>query len=154
MYNIRQATYEDIEDLIQYRIELLTEVGDKELESSQNELVRSLDTYFRENLGKKFFSWIAVNDNGILAVSGLSIFEKPPAFSNLSGLEGYIMNMYVKKEYRGKGIATNIMKTIIEYLKNIGISEVTLKATYEGKPIYERLGFEEYTNGMILRLDR
>lgn len=154
MFTIRQAELNDIDNIIHYRIKLLFEAGNKPIDDNQEILVERLKAYFNDNLGTKFFCWIAEHNNEVIAISGLNLFEKPPTFSNISGLEGYIMNMYVKEEFRGKGIATSIMNHIVEYLKEIGVDKVKLLATEQGRPVYKNFGFTEYSNGMELNLRR
>lgn len=153
MYKLRQANLQDMDELVQCRIDLLFEAGNIEAENNNEMFNSRLEAYLRDNLGTRFLCWVAEKDNKIVAISGLNVFEKPPTFSNLSGLEGYIMNMYVKKEFRGQGIATNLMNTILEYLREIGVKQVKLIATDQGRAVYERLGFSGYTDGMKLNLE-
>lgn len=48
----------------------------------------------------------------------------------------------VDPEYRGKGLGTKLLKAAIEYLQNINIACIKLDATPQGKPIYQKLGFQ------------
>ena len=55
-------------------------------------------------------------------------------------------------EFRNRGIARQIMLTILAWVKERGLRSVNLHASDEGRPLYERLGFEA-TNEMRLRFD-
>lgn len=148
MFEIRLAHMGDIEEIIGLRLELLGEVGNGIPSMNQELVTENIRNYLQNKLGSDFFCWVAEVDNHIVAISGLNIFEKPPSYKNLTGVEGYIMNIYVDKAHRGKGIATALMKAILSYLEANAIHHVTLLATDEGRKVYEKLGFQSYEGGM------
>ena len=48
----------------------------------------------------------------------------------------------VDQEYRGKGLGTRLLRVAIDFLQDARIACIKLDATPQGKPIYEKLGFE------------
>ncbi|GGA90010.1 GNAT family N-acetyltransferase [Ornithinibacillus halotolerans] len=65
---------------------------------------------------------------------------------------GFIYELFVLEDYRGKGIAKQLIKTGIEQLKEDGYSEVRL-TVFDGNPaihIYESLGFKNRTISMSI----
>ena len=54
---------------------------------------------------------------------------------------GYIWNVYVEKAYRRQGIATELTKKAIDYLKTLNCTKAVLHASPSGKPVYENIGF-------------
>ncbi|NHK31226.1 MAG: GNAT family N-acetyltransferase [Asgard group archaeon] len=153
MYSLRKATPEDIETLIDFRIEFLKEFQNL---PSKNELMQ-----FKENLRKFFFdkmksdefiAWFAESNNEIIATSGLSFLQRPPHFSNLTGKFAYIMNMYTKPEWRRKGIGAALFEKLLEEIKNRGIHAINLHATPSGKPLYEKFGFKDSEGYMGLKI--
>ncbi len=59
----------------------------------------------------------------------------------------YLSHLIVKKEYRNKGIGSEILKYIIELYKKYGYSEITLGVDCENSGaihIYEKYGFRIY----------
>ncbi len=54
----------------------------------------------------------------------------------------WIGMMLVDPDHRRRGIATELMRASIEYLVAQKIRCIKLDATPEGKPVYERLGFQ------------
>lgn len=48
----------------------------------------------------------------------------------------------VDPEYRGRGLGTKLLKIASEYLQEAKIAAIKLDATPQGKPIYEKLGFQ------------
>jgi ribosomal-protein-alanine N-acetyltransferase len=59
--------------------------------------------------------------------------------------EGLIANVVVHPGYRRRGVATTLMKEIIEYVENHDITRLTLEVRVSNTPaitLYESLGFE------------
>lgn len=48
----------------------------------------------------------------------------------------------VHPDFRRRGIATRLMETALDYLRGRGVRTIKLDATPDGRPVYERLGFE------------
>ena len=61
-----------------------------------------------------------------------------------------ILNLYTEPEFRRRGIARQIMLTILSWVKDHGLRAVNLHASAAGRPLYEKLGFEA-TNEMRLK---
>jgi ribosomal protein S18 acetylase RimI-like enzyme len=67
---------------------------------------------------------------------------------------GFIYELFVIEEYRGKGIARQLVKTGVEQLKQEGYSEIRL-SVFDGNQaikIYESLGFKNRTITMSISL--
>lgn len=68
------------------------------------------------------------------------------ALRKLSDGKGEVKRLYVRPEYRGKGIATALVKMIIEDARNIGYKELyldTLPELENAVRLYKSFGFEE-----------
>ncbi|MFS0784593.1 N-acetyltransferase family protein [Bacillus sp. 1P06AnD] len=67
-------------------------------------------------------------------------------------INGFIYELFVLEEFRGKGISKMLMRTGIDYLKQDGYSEVRLSAFAGNQAIklYEKLGFNLRTITMSL----
>ncbi|HEX5412020.1 MAG TPA: GNAT family N-acetyltransferase [Terriglobia bacterium] len=55
----------------------------------------------------------------------------------------WIGMVLVDPEFRGRGIGTRLLRRTIEYLDEIGIQTMKLDATPAGRPIYQKLGFQD-----------
>jgi GNAT superfamily N-acetyltransferase len=53
----------------------------------------------------------------------------------------WIGMVLTREPYRGRGLATRLMRRTLEYLEQAGVACVKLDATDAGRPLYERLGF-------------
>jgi GNAT superfamily N-acetyltransferase len=151
-WHIRPACKADIQALVALRRALFESMGyddpvllDRMAEASAR--------YFAVSLPRgEFRAWVAEADGDIVASGGLVIHSVPPTAYNLAGQEGYIMNMYTQPQWRRQGIGTAILRAILDYLREQGISLVSLHATPDGQQLYERQRFKS-SNEMRLRLE-
>jgi ribosomal protein S18 acetylase RimI-like enzyme len=137
---IRRATSQDIPVLVDLRLKMQQETG--HLTKRLAELGHATREYLREALpAETFLVWVVEARAQIVATSGLIFFHKPPSERNLSGIEAYILNMYTLPEWRGQGIATALLNTMMAFIKETEAHRVWLYATHDGKPLYEKAGF-------------
>ncbi len=55
----------------------------------------------------------------------------------------WIGMMLVRHEYRGRGIGSALMRRALEFLQEARVGCIQLDATDDGKPVYQKLGFQE-----------
>ena len=70
---------------------------------------------------------------------------QPVAFvtSIAYGASGWLGNLIVRKDYRGRGIGKMLTECAIKSLRSAGVQSIWLSATEAGKWIYQGLGFVE-----------
>ena len=142
LVSMRRASLEDVETLVDLRLALECESGHPTQETMVADVRRATRQYFLEALpAATFLVWVAEAQGTIVATSGLIFFQKPPSERNLTGLEAYILNMYTVPAWRGKGIATRLLQTLITSAKQRHAHRIWMFATQDGRPIYERAGF-------------
>ncbi|MBE5870805.1 MAG: GNAT family N-acetyltransferase [Lachnospiraceae bacterium] len=73
-----------------------------------------------------------------------------PTFSHPTGKRAHLMNVYTAKTYRRKGIAGKMLEMLIKEAWERGVTEISLDTTKEGRPLYERFGFEASGEAMVL----
>lgn len=150
----RKATPSDVEDLIRLRMAFLKEV--QKPETSQLDdvtLEHALRMYFQKSVeNEDFVAWLALHEGEIVATSGLCFFQIAPGFTLQDGKIAYILNIYTLPEWRGKGLGKQIFDHILQEAKNRGYKRISLHASDEGKPIYEKFGFRLTRDEMELRL--
>jgi GNAT superfamily N-acetyltransferase len=95
----------------------------------------------RKMPGGEFLVWVAEGGGEIVATSGVTIFERPPNGANVAGLEAYLSNMYTVPAWRGRGLGSALVATIVEYFKTTRVRRIWLHATEQGRPVYARAGF-------------
>lgn len=152
MPTIRQATADDIEILTDLRVAFFVDMGDVTYEQSASFREATYRYLSRTIPQGKFLAWVAEEDGQIVATSGLVFFEGAPTSTNLTGIEGYILNMYTLPQWRGRGIARRLIQEIIAYARSINVQQFGLDATEQGRPLYEKMGFVSLTDAMGLDL--
>jgi len=140
-FAVRRATMDDLETLVTLRLKLEYEDHPAD-EQPPAELARALNAYLAEALpSEQMLIWVAEASGKIVATSGLIFFQKPPTEHNPSGQDAYILNMYTLPDWRGQGIATALVQTILAYVRQTPARRIWMYATPAGKPLYEKLGF-------------
>jgi ribosomal protein S18 acetylase RimI-like enzyme len=69
-------------------------------------------------------------------------------------VSGFIYEIYIRKEYRGKGFSKELMNAAIQHFQQEGYAEVRLSAKAENPAVqlYEKAGFKTRTVSMSLKL--
>lgn len=111
-----------------------------------------LDYYHRHMADDTFVSWIALDDEKMIATSGMSIVEKPPYFGCPSGRIGLLSSMFTDKAYRRRGIARELLSRVVNEAKQRGCGVVQITASDMGVLLYTDFGFKKNGNFMQLGL--
>jgi GNAT superfamily N-acetyltransferase len=156
MPTIRRATVDDLEELTRLRLALFRDMGELRDEHETADLAEAVRHFLATDLpAGRFIAWVALDDEETtIGCGGLVFVQKPPSTGNYSGREAYLMNMYTVPEWRGRGIATQLMPVILDFVRDAGVARVRLHATEPGRPIYERAGFRPTGTEMILTIGR
>lgn len=147
---IRPATPADVGELVRLRLAMQRELGDVPEGAELTPQADALRRYFEETLpGGAFRAWVAQAGAQLVACSGLVLFRRPPSRRNLAGWEGYLMNMYTEPAWRGRGLATALLRECAAYAESqTPARRIRLHATAAGRPVYERAGFTLADAGM------
>ena len=140
---IRQACSEDVEVLVQLRLEMRRERENCQLSIPEKDFEELLRKYFSEAVKNGSFVSFVAWENGVPAgCSGLSVVALPPAYGDLSGKKGYITNMYTRKEFRGQGHGTALLNLAEAYFADRGIKTLIL-TTDTAPDFYRSRGYEQ-----------
>ncbi len=135
--------------LIDLRIKQLRDEGAKE----DFDLVPALREFYERNFANKtFVVWIAVHEKRIIGTCGLSFVEKPPYFSCTTGRIALLSSVYVKPEFRRRGIAKRLVGMVTRYAKRKECGAIHITASNEGAKLYTAMGFEHNGNFMQMKL--
>lgn len=140
---IYKATSKDIGDLIQLRIDFL-KMDHGSLSDEKESMIRNQSKeYFEKHIpAGDFIGAIARNEKEeIVSAAFLIIQERPANPSFITGLTATLLNVITYSEYRRKGIASQVIKFLIEEAELRNVSSIDLFATKQGKELYEKLGF-------------
>lgn len=139
---VEKADLQDINELVQMRIEYLTEDYGSLTDIQIEKIINQLPEYYKNHLNKDLFVYV-VKSEKIISCCFLLVSEKPANPSFINGRTGTVMNVYTKPELRRKGIAKAIMKFLIDDAKKMKLDFVELKSTDNGYNLYKSIGFED-----------
>jgi len=83
----------------------------------------------------------------LVATKGDEIVGMGRALSDCAS-DAYIQDVTVKKSYRGRGIGTTIIETLVRRLNSDGLEWVGLIAEKNSHKFYERLNFKKMPNSV------
>lgn len=147
---IKKATQNDIDDLMQLRLEMLKVVNSLNEDANFDEkLIQCSREYFLNGDQTTVF---AMEGNKIAGCASISYITIMPTFSHPTGKRAHLMNVYTRKEFRRKGVGKMMINFLIDEAKSRGVTEISLDATEMGRPLYKALGFNSNEEGMNLLL--
>jgi GNAT superfamily N-acetyltransferase len=147
-FRIRRATVQDADIIAWHRARMFQDMG--QVSGDAFELLRAkararLEEWLKSG---QYVGWLvscANQPESIIAGAGiqlLSTLPRPLGSSMLGeGRQGIIINVFTEPEWRRQGIATILIKEIVNWSKSEHLDWLTLHASDEGRAIYERLGF-------------
>ena len=147
---LRKAVSEDIPKIFDNRIRFVSDFSKSELSA---EFIENTLNYLKENIGRDdFLAWLAFDNDEIKSIVVMSIYKVLPTVTNISGRHGLILNVWTHEDYRRQGLAYMLLKNIISEAKTKGVDRVSLTATDMGRLVYEKLGFENLSREMALKI--
>lgn len=147
---IRKATYNDIELIVRNRFEFINSFYNVDFPANFED--NTFEFLLKHIQDDSLLCQLAIDNNKIVSIAILCMYDLLPTVKNPSGKTGYIFNVYTLKTYRNKGLSTMLLKNMIEEAKELGIGKIFLAATDDGLPIYTKLGFKLLDTEMVLEI--
>lgn len=140
----------DLPQILECRHLMMESCGmSKSLRSDWRELVHAhYEVEYRAGRCQHFGVFV---DGGLIAVSGALIRTGFPYNTFVPPLGGWIMDVYVAPDYRGRGLSRALTRAAVSWLKGCQVVDIRLMASPQARAqrVYEPLGFA-YTNEMKL----
>jgi predicted GNAT family acetyltransferase len=138
----RKMEENDLDIFVKLRLEFLSEVNQNMTEKNKVKIIDSLKKYYVKYLSEnKFIGIICEYNNVVVSTAFLTINEKPANYYSINGKTGTLLNVYTFPEYRKNGIATCILKILVEEAKKQNVFDIELLATKDGEKLYKNIGF-------------
>ncbi len=148
---IRQATIQDTDLLMQWRMEVLREVFSISPDRSVTELEAENRRYYQEELPRGgHIACFACMGEEIVGCGGMCLYDEMPSPDNPNGKCAYLMNIYARPQFRGCGIGHAIVRWLIGQTEQHGVSKIYLETSEDGRPLYREMGFREMPDMMKL----
>ncbi len=145
----------DIDLLLKLRMEVLFTVFEDEsknlTEADWEEIRNQNRRYYESQLERNGHkACVAYLDGALAGCGGICLYDEMPSPDNRSGKCAYLMNIYVRDEYRRRGLARNICNYLIENAKEYGAEKIYLESSDMAVPFYESIGFKDMNGYMKL----
>lgn len=98
-----------------------------------------------------YVGWFAVESGAVVAGAGAVLLDWGPTRANPGGQMARIVNVFTAEPTRGRGIARELLRAVIQQCEARGVQEFNLGATPEARGLYRSLGFEDYPAEMRRR---
>lgn len=136
----------DVDELMRWRAEVIENVfGMRPMPS----LLEANRQYYSHLLPRgEHYALIASADGEACGCGGVCFGMELPSPDNPTGKCAYLMNIYVRKPFRNKGIAHTIVKRLVEEAVARTCGKIYLETTSDGRSVYKSLGFHEMTDMM------
>ena len=142
MANLRRAGVADAADLVRLRAVMLSEMGS---DSSAPGWARACEAAFARRLAEPdgFAAWV-VDVDGSAVASGVGWLEEHlPSPSAPDGRRGHVASMSTEPGHRRQGHGRAVLDALLGWFAKAGVARVDLRATPDGRALYERAGFRQ-----------
>ena len=137
----RAATVSELHRCARFWRAMFEEIGTKNVSRWAGDWPDRFVAYFLRRMKSGEAIWfVCESKNKIVGTACALIKDGYP--NEIHGLRwGYILGVSVDPEHRRQGIAEQLTRNCVEWLKDAGCDLIYLHASIAGRPIYERLGF-------------
>lgn len=143
--NLRTISIDDLDLICSHRERMFLAAG--RAQADLDLMKEPFRTWLEPRLADgRYFGFIAESDGVAVGGIGLMIIDWPPHPSHSTDdRRGYVLNVYVEADWRGKGIAQRLMAAAEDAFTQRSINYAVLHATEAGFPLYERTGWGRTT---------
>ena len=146
MIEIQPVT--DIAALLRWRREVIEHVFGVE---PSVELMEANRRYYAEAVSAgSHYACVATVDGREAGCGAICLSRELPSPDNLGGRCAYLMNIYVREDFRNHGVAHLIVSFLVDKARALDCGKIYLETTDSGRPVYASLGFRDMPDMMKL----
>lgn len=149
--SIREATQNDVPEILRHRRGMYEDMGYKDAAVLAGMAPTSKPYVARALADGSLRAWLAISAGQVVGGGAVLISPWPSHPYDQQCRRATILNLYVDREFRRRGIARRLMQTMIDWCKKDGFVFVTLHYSDDGRALYEFMGFKP-SNEMRLEL--
>ncbi|MCR5546634.1 MAG: GNAT family N-acetyltransferase [Lachnospiraceae bacterium] len=143
---IKELSTDDMDCLLELRMEVLSHVFSEEKESISNheweKIRKENENYYSEELETRGHIACAIYvDQKLAGCGGVCLYREMPSPDNSSGNCAYLMNIYVREAYRRKGLAKRLCEFLIQKAREFGAEKIYLESSDMAVNLYKNIGF-------------
>ena len=144
--NVTVRETASIPTLMHWRMEVIVNVFGL---TPSKRLLAANRRYYRQNIADgSHIAVIAELDGADVGCGAICLSEELPSPDNPSGRCAYLMNIYVRKEYRRRGVGHAIVRWLVDKAGQLGCDKIYLETTDGARSLYRSIGFTELSGIM------
>ncbi len=153
-FTIRRATAADSAALARHRCEMWLAMDDLSSEGYPDMYDQCIRYFEDATRDESYLGWLVTTETGEVVAGGgfllrrIAPFPGPDKRVCPSEKQAHILNIFTEPGYRRYGLARQLVETMLAWCEAEGVGSVTLNASGEGKPLYEKLNFSTVGNFM------
>jgi GNAT superfamily N-acetyltransferase len=149
----RLATEEDLFELAQLRWDFRMEGGDELPAVSKAEFILACVEFLKQGLDNGTRAYWLADDNGeIISHLFVQKVDMVPRPCKIKDQFGYITNNYTKPQHRNKGIGSQLMQRVKQWVQEQDLEVLIVWPSEESVRFYERAGFKMENEVMELQV--
>lgn len=148
---IRLAEATDIKQLIRMRWDFTIEYDeDKKIEQTLfNDFEMECQSFLENALsGNQWFIWVAEDNGKIVSHIYIELIHKVPRPGRVTHPFAYMTNVYTNKEYRGKGIGSQLLSVVNEWTQEKRYEFIIVWPSNDSINYYKKNGYIHCTEPM------
>lgn len=100
--------------------------------------------YYRKHVEDgSHMAFVVASDGEDCGCGAICFNDELPSPDNITGKCAYLMNIYVREQFRNRGIAHILVRHLTEEARKKGCGKIYLETTAEGKSLYLTSGFRD-----------
>lgn len=151
--SVRKASLDELGTLMEWRVRVLAEVFPAKEKEDRTAIRNNNEAYYRRHLADGTHTAcfaIDTESREIIGCGGICYQNEMPSPDNLSGTNGYLMNIYTLPEYRGEGVGKKIVEYLIDDARKHGTEKIYLESSEAARKLYHEIGFTDLRDYMKL----
>lgn len=135
---------------MKWRMETLKDVFSLPPDYDISDLYYKNKEYYIKHLkDKSHIMVLAYEDDKKIGCGAICFYDELPSPDNPDGKCAYLMNIYVKPEYRRHGAGKHIVEYLVNQSLKRGCAKIYLETSLSGASVYKSVGFKNMEYYMI-----
>lgn len=131
----------EVKEIVKLRYKMFEAIGTTHLLIEDFHAKSEVEYFDKMNQGMMIHYGLQIDGKWVGCAGGILKSDFPSYYFKDNSV-GYIMDVYIDPDYRGNGYAKALVKMIEDWFKKNNVNTIKLDTSRFGRPMYEKLGYE------------